>query len=220
MPFLHRDSIIVADFDGTITQQDTNVELLQTFGCRENEFIEEQYINGSMGTKEAMEKHFQLLTINKKTYIQFVQAKIQIAPGFTDFYHKLRNLGIDFAVVSGGYAEAIETVFSREGLVLPQIYANRLKFADGEIKSVFFHKEVLCPKSFGPCGNCKASHIRHWQQQNKTVIFIGDGLTDRCAAESADYVFAKESLAGYCNQKGIPFREFQSFIDINHVLFG
>jgi len=45
-------------------------------------------------------------------------------------------------------------------------------------------------------------------------LFVGDGLSDRYAVDSADLVFAKNGLATYCNQNGI---EHASFANLNDV---
>ena len=46
------------------------------------------------------------------------------------------------------------------------------------------------------------------------MIFIGDGHSDRAAAEVADEVFAKHSLAEYCRQRGINYQEYETFDDV------
>jgi len=46
------------------------------------------------------------------------------------------------------------------------------------------------------------------------AIFAGDGLSDRYAVESADLVFAKNELAGYCCANSIPHIEYENLIDV------
>ena len=46
------------------------------------------------------------------------------------------------------------------------------------------------------------------RQLNRTrarTIFVGDGLSDRYAAEAADVVFAKDKLAKYCDQQNLSY---------------
>jgi len=47
-----------------------------------------------------------------------------------------------------------------------------------------------------------------------SIFFVGNGLSDRCAAQEADFVFAKDSLYGYCVGKGITCHYFDDFRDI------
>jgi 2-hydroxy-3-keto-5-methylthiopentenyl-1-phosphate phosphatase len=50
---------------------------------------------------------------------------------------------------------------------------------------------------------------------NGPVVFVGNGLSDRCGARAADFTFAKDDLAGFCAQEGIRFQPFASFDDVN-----
>lgn len=215
-----RDCVIVIDFDGTITRQDSNALLFEVFGDEYNQEIEQRFIAGTMGTREAMEKHFANLKLTEQQYNDFILQEIEIDPGFHDFYRNMQRHNLPLAVVSGGYINAIEAVFRREGLSLPTILANKLIFSSEGIKNVFYHQQPTCSEEFGPCGNCKAKHIRRYKQDFEHVIFIGDGLTDRCGARYADTVFAKGSLASYCRENSLPYREFKDFVDLNKLFFG
>jgi len=43
------------------------------------------------------------------------------------------------------------------------------------------------------------------------VLVIGDGKSDMCVASTADFVFAKGSLAKYCEANTIPHARFDTF---------
>ena len=49
---------------------------------------------------------------------------------------------------------------------------------------------------------------------NAPAIFVGDGLSDQYAVESADLVFAKNGLASYCRDNSV---EHTSFNDLREV---
>ena len=51
-------------------------------------------------------------------------------------------------------------------------------------------------------------------------MFIGDGLTDRCIAEEADLVFARDALAEHLAEQGLAFRAYGDFYDIAERIFG
>ena len=46
------------------------------------------------------------------------------------------------------------------------------------------------------------------------ALFVGDGLSDRYAVNSADLVFAKSGLATYCNENGIEHASFTNLGDV------
>ena len=56
--------------------------------------------------------------------------------------------------------------------------------------------------------------IKAARKRGEHTIFIGDGLSDRGAAEAADEVFAKHSLVEHCRKTGIEFHEYQNFDDV------
>ena len=56
------------------------------------------------------------------------------------------------------------------------------------------------------------------QVAGRQVVFIGDGESDRYAAGYADVVFAKESLAQFCLERGWPFEPWATFAEIHRWL--
>lgn len=211
--------IIISDFDGTISIQDTNDLLLKLYGNRQNKHIEDLYKNSKIGTKEGMWKHFQEINIDEKKYSSFILNKIDIDSGFKRFLKRTKEYNIPFIVVSGGYVNAINLLFQREDIELKEVYANKLLFHEYEIRINSFHEKVECNSNFGVCGNCKLLHLKNGRKEGKKVIFIGDGLTDRCIAEEADLVFAKKDLKEYCENNGINYIGYRNFDEIGEVLF-
>lgn len=212
-------TIIISDFDGTISTQDTNDLLFKTYGNSKNEQIENLYKRGKIGTKEGMLRHFQEINIDEENYSKFVLNKITLDSGFKRFYKMVREHNIPFIVVSGGFINAINLLFKRENIELKKVYANKLLFHKEGISIEFLHKKVGCNSNFGDCGNCKLLYLESFKKEGKQVIFIGDGLTDRCIAEKADIVFAKKKLKEYCVNNGIKHIEYRSFNDISKILF-
>jgi 2-hydroxy-3-keto-5-methylthiopentenyl-1-phosphate phosphatase len=43
------------------------------------------------------------------------------------------------------------------------------------------------------------------------VIYVGDGLSDRCGARAADIVFARGALLDWCRSEGVEARPFHGF---------
>ena len=63
-------------------------------------------------------------------------------------------------------------------------------------------------------GNCKCKST----PRNKRVLVIGDGKSDMCVASTADFVFAKGSLADYCVANHIPHARFDTFAEVTALL--
>jgi len=52
------------------------------------------------------------------------------------------------------------------------------------------------------------------REVNKKSIYIGDGLSDLCAAKSSDFIFAKGTLAKNLTTEGKLFFEFKDLAQI------
>lgn len=211
--------VIVSDFDGTISLQDSNEQLFKVLGNAENIRIEELYNQSRIGTKEGFVRHFEVLKLEESTYNKFILENIKIDRSFKTFYNKAAEKGMPVIVVSGGFINGISILLKKEGMEAVPVYANKLVTINGRLKAEFANENRGCSSSFGACGNCKLQYLKSFRKSNKKVIFIGDGLTDRCAASKADIVFAKKSLAKYCESEGIRYIKYGSFEDIINELF-
>ena len=84
----------------------------------------------------------------------------------------------------------------------------------------FFHDLVDCDQTFGVCGNCKSQIISELKAENYQIIYVGDGLTDRCASARVDLLFTRKnsSLENYALNQDLEYISFTSFKEIINVL--
>ncbi len=215
-----RDLVVISDFDGTISKHDTNDLLMKCFGNKENKNIERLFREGKIGLKEGMRRHFQELDIDEETYLAFILSDIEMDVGFKQFHKKLKEQDIPLVIVSGGFLNGILPFLEKEKVKIEHIHANKLLFKKDKIEIDFLTNEVECHGKFRPCGNCKLKHFEEIKRSYGKVLFVGDGLTDRCIAERADIVFAKDDLAEYCSEVMIPYIRYENFNDISTKFFG
>jgi len=206
--------VIVSDFDGTITREDSNSLLVEACGNPENARIEADFISGYMSSRDAFIQHFDAMRISLTEYIEFIESNIAITEGFDKFLEITRKLEVPMFIVTGGYHQAVTSVLGDERLSGVEVYANNLS-GEPHIKPVFRTKNPICEKAFGPCGNCKRDCIRTIRRESgRKILFIGDGITDHCAVEEADLIFAKDFLAEYCKEQALPYVTYKDFTDI------
>jgi len=206
--------VIVSDFDGTITLQDTTDVLVKVCGNAENDQIEVEYISGSLDNREAMARHFEIMNIGLDEYLSVVDDNIRVDPWFDTFLTHVKNTKTPFHIVSGGFIQGIRRVLGEARLEGVEVHANKLTGQDS-LRTSFITKHPVCDKPYGPCGNCKRDYIKEIHgRTDRTLVFIGDGLTDRCAIEGADILLAKSALASYCDDQGISYVPFNDFADV------
>ena len=69
-------------------------------------------------------------------------------------------------------------------------------------------------KSVASVGRARRDWFRPIDRSMSTILYVGNGLSDRCGAKEADFVFAKDSLYAYCIDEDIPCHFFHSFQEI------
>ena len=50
------------------------------------------------------------------------------------------------------------------------------------------------------------------------VVYVGDGYSDRCAAQAADRIFARDGLARYLDEQGVAYELFDDLHDVARAL--
>jgi 2-hydroxy-3-keto-5-methylthiopentenyl-1-phosphate phosphatase len=99
-------------------------------------------------------------------------------------------------------------VLEREGVTL-EVRANEaVPGPDGW--RVHFRDDAECPACGEPCKRAALP--------GESVVFVGDGVSDHCAALAADRVFARDGLARYLSRRGVPYERFSDLTDVAAAL--
>jgi len=204
-------TLILCDFDGTISIRDMGYDLLNRFSSGDWEAIDRDFCEGKIGSKEAYSRIAKILKGNEKDLLGFIQKHSNIDPHFTSFYQYCRERDIDVKIVSDGLDFYIKTVLEIHYLSEIPFYANHTHFHKGdgmEVSFPYFNEEC------GLCGTCKKRFVQIHRKAYDSILFIGNGISDRCAAREADFVFAKDSLYTYCIDQDITCHFFANFHEI------
>jgi 2-hydroxy-3-keto-5-methylthiopentenyl-1-phosphate phosphatase len=135
-------------------------------------------------------------------------------PGFVPFVARARSVGIPIEVVSDGFGFFIQPALAAMGLPdLPIVSASTV-FDDGRVAISFPNGHPTC----FVCGTCKRNRVLAHQAAGRSVVFIGDGESDRYAAGYGEIVFAKRALVRLCLENGWPFLRWTEFAEIDRWL--
>jgi 2,3-diketo-5-methylthio-1-phosphopentane phosphatase len=202
---------IVCDFDGTITPTDVIDNILERFADPRWADIEDEWLSGRIGSRECLSLQLSLVKAYPAQLLEYFDS-VEIDPYFPAFVEQALSLGATMDIVSDGLEQGIARILSRHQLPLLPIIANGLRQVDQDRwRIVFPHASDACRAASGNC-KCKST------PNNKRVLVIGDGKSDMCVAETADFVFAKGRLAEHCERNGIPFARFDSFAELPALL--
>jgi 2,3-diketo-5-methylthio-1-phosphopentane phosphatase/HAD superfamily hydrolase (TIGR01549 family) len=204
-------TLILCDFDGTIRVRDMGYVLVNQFTSGNWETIDRDFREGKIGSKEAYSRIAKILTGDEAAILHFVQEHSDIDPSFPTFYQYCHENNMDIKIVSDGLDFYIRKILEIHRLSEIPYYANLTHFLKGgRIEISFPHSEEEC----GLCGTCKKKLVQIYRKEYDSIFFVGNGLSDRCAAREADFVFAKDSLYTYCTEQDITCHFFKDFLEI------
>lgn len=203
------------DFDGTISQADVGDELFKRFG--QFEPIHSQLIDGEMNVQDYYRRSVSLFrpdcTPDSITAFAHTQ---QLDSGFAPLVSWALRSNIAVTIVSDGFNVYIEPLLNQSGLRSQvKVLCNSLEW-DGTSYSVSFPGATESCACF--CASCKRNALISQLGDDDIAIYVGDGLSDSCAVEHADVVFAKGTLASECTRKGIPHHHFRSLSEVMIIL--
>lgn len=211
--------IVFSDFDGTITQVDVTDLLLTELAHPSWQEVEQEWARGSIGSRECLERQMALVDASTREFNDLVDS-VPIDRGFQNFYQFISGHKLPFYVVSDGFDLVIRRVLKNVGLNGPlhngtHLFSSALSIQGRRMMPSFPHSGPPCVHD---CATCKVEAIRQIRRKDSLVIFIGDGLSDRFAAQVADVVFAKRQLLAHCRANDIRCRSFETFADIEREL--
>jgi len=204
-------TLILCDFDGTISIRDMGYVLLNRFSSGDWESIDRDFCEGKIGSREAYALIAKILKGDKESVLRFTREHSQIDPHFKSVYQYCLENDIDVKIVSDGLDFYIRTILDAHQLSGIPFYSNTTHLrADGGTNIFFPHSSEEC----GLCGTCKKQIVRNHRKEYEKIFFVGNGFSDRCGARESDFVFAKDSLYPYCIDQDITCHFFQDFSDI------
>ena len=206
-----KELMFFIDFDGTISREDICSTMVKTFAREGWEEINRLWEEGTLSTAECAGRTLELMEVEPEELEAFFK-KVDIDDHFLTFVKWTEQKEYPLYILSDGYDNYIKEVLLQHELNLPY-YANHLEYAQGwRIKCLHLDKD--CRK----CGVCKTGLVEDLLKPGYISVYIGDGYSDICPAEYCSMVFAKDQLVGLCQEKEIPFYQYDNFADVQTML--
>jgi len=194
---------LVVDWDGTCTEVDGLHMLLEEFGDLEIfEHMQGELGNG-LTLHEVIAVEMGTIKLPLDFAVGWMREHVTMRPGFKELAESRSPI-----VLSSGFHELIEPVLAREQVEL-EVRANRLDARPDGWRPIW-RDEAVC----ATCGEaCKRGSLT-----DGPYVFVGDGYSDRCAALAAERVFARDGLARYFDEQGVPYERFETLHDVAAAL--
>ncbi|MBI3749098.1 MAG: HAD-IB family phosphatase [Chloroflexi bacterium] len=201
---------ILVDYDGTIALADVSDTVMAEHVPQIWESEAAAYDAGLMGSRRLMEIEMGL--VNAPGEALFATAAAQPHdPGFVAFVRRAQAAGVVVEVVSDGFGFFIRPALEALGVGELPVVTARTTFSGRRASIAFPNGHPAC----FVCGTCKRNRVLAHQAAGRTVVFIGDGESDRYAAGYSDIVWAKRALVQICLEAGWPYRHWTEFAEID-----
>jgi 2-hydroxy-3-keto-5-methylthiopentenyl-1-phosphate phosphatase len=189
---------LVLDWDGTCTVADSLVEAIRRFGDPG------VFGRGFGSYGESLRAEVGTIRAEAAEVSDWAAATIAVRAGLHALVERWSPV-----IVSSGLPQLIGPVLAREGLevevrsndAVPDPGGWRLRFRDE-----------------GPCPVCGDMCKRRSLPEGRPLVYVGDGISDRCAALAADRVFARGWLAAELERTGVVHERFDTLDDIAAAL--
>jgi HAD superfamily phosphoserine phosphatase-like hydrolase len=208
--------VLLLDFDGTSATSNVGMSFIEKFSEGDAwKKIDDDYGKGKFGSRRAYELLGPMLGGTPLEWREYVRSHHYLDPGFTALVTEAVKRGWRVEILSDGLDFYIEEMLGEAGVKLP-VRAGVLGAKEGGAKISTPHMNPEC----GYCGTCKSSRVDELAAEGREVVFVGDGLSDRCAAPRARRTFAKDLLADHLREQNLPFEEYKTLFDVKRALFG
>lgn len=196
---------LILDWDGTVTVDDTLILALREFGDWQVYLDAAAALRrGEITLHEEIRRDAESITTPIEEVVGWLRQNLELRPGFHELAEAYRPL-----IVSSNFRQLIEPILRSHGLEL-EVRANEVEWHPDGWRGTFRNSDAC-----RTCGEpCKRADV----PKNENVVYVGDGYSDRCAAQAANRIFARDGLAAYLDEQGVAYERYDDFFDIAKAL--
>jgi len=209
---------VYCDFDGTVASSDVGDLLFRTLAGEKAIAIVRRYLDGEINARECLQQECAAVGHATPAMVERFLDGLRLDPAFPDFVRFCDERNVPLIILSDGLDFYVSRLLERNGLQHLRWYANHLDFVpEGDrIRLVpsFPYRDAECEQ----CANCKRNHLLTTSGDDDIIVYVGDGISDRCPVRYADVVFAKKRLVRYCQEQNVTYHEYSTFADVRRRL--
>jgi 2,3-diketo-5-methylthio-1-phosphopentane phosphatase len=207
-------AILFLDFDGTITCRDAVDVILETYADPKWLALEADWRAGRIGSRDCLQAQMSLVRATR-SQLDALLDSIPVDHGLINLFALCAAEKIPAHIISDGFDYCVNRILGRalngQRSYIKSVCASHLDISAHPWRTKFPYFQQSCGHG---CATCKPAVMRLLNPSTAPAIFVGDGLSDRFAVESADLVFAKKELAGYCRANSIAHIDYKALNDV------
>jgi len=203
---------VFCDFDGTVAVQDVGSSIAKRFAAEQRAALWPRLERGELDAWSYNMELLDGLALPEAELEAFLRT-VELDPGARDLVVWCERHGVPFRVLSDGFDRNLDRLQVLSGVRFAYD-SNHLRYTAGRWRIA-----PGCPDPACGCGTgvCKRARIERFRARHPgvPVVHIGNGrVSDLCASEAADRVFAKDTLADELTSRGIGFDRFETLFDV------
>ena len=207
-----RGLTIFCDFDGTFSVSDVGSSIAQRWLHEKRVALGKRYQSGEIDAWTYAEMLFNGFSFGVEELENFLKT-IDLDPGAHALLEWCASRSVPFKILSDGFDFNLEAL-QRIHDVRFDFVANQLRIQKGIWRIRPGGRNPDCDCGTGVCKRAIVE-ARRKEAPLECIVHIGNGrVSDRCGAEAADVAFAKETLAEELATRGVPFRPFETLLDV------
>lgn len=203
-----QDTAYFIDFDFTISRGDVWDAIVKHCAPDLWQEVVTQYIKGDITSRMYNSRIAEIIKPNKDEIKDLVLA-IGIDPSFPDFVEWAYKRESAITVVSDGYDYYIDLLLRDAKLDFLPVFCNRMFWKEDGIDVEFPFYKKNCQIDMA---HCKCQHFEKFPLARH--VYIGDGVSDICAATKCATIYAKRNLLEHCQKNNIPHTPFENYHQI------
>ena len=203
---------VFCDFDGTLAVKDVGATIAQRYAAERRAALWKRLVGGELTPWAYNLELLDGLSLPEGELDDFLES-VDLDPGARALLAWCQGEGVPFRILSDGFDRNLDRLQAITGVGFAYD-ANGLCYRDGAWSIRPGHPNEACGCG---TGTCKRGRIEAYQRDHPGVatVHIGNGrVSDLCGAESADLVFAKDSLAAALEERGAKFHAFRTLNDV------
>ena len=205
-------SVLVTDFDGTVTEGDFYLLAARRLLKPEDLAPWREYRAGRMTHFTALKTIFSKIRAPESEVLEVLK-DMRPDPRLPECAARLKTAGWHVVVASAGCGWYINRILGGLGVDF-EVHANPGRYAEGG--PLIMEAPVDSPFYSPQSGVDKAGIVRFHQARGSRVAYAGDGFTDYAAASLVppSLRYARADLASVMKEKGEDFRPFSAWSEV------
>ncbi len=181
---------VFIDFDNTVTNFDVFDDIIKRFSINKDWLKwERAWQEGEIGSRRCLEEQLRSVRISKKKLLSYL-SEVKTDPHLHKLLLIFRKNKIKPVILSDNFSFIIRKILRSNAIKGLKVFSNELVFDRDRIKPLFPRRNENCDI----CAHCKKNTLLKNSKNGKIKVYIGDGLSDVCAAICSDIIFAKRKL--------------------------